>query len=181
MCASKEPHVRLRDVNNQTFQLLLSDPSTDNWKQEEFFSSVAPFMTSCYIAWNELWCSSERKLNTFWGNIHNQEEFGKVKSQIQGHWFDSLMSHLMSAVVVLLLKLWMCSWPGRRYRVKIFQSTAELGDNRTLLQFLILQVTHALLSACSSVQIIRFFKIIFIIKKHPGYLHSQRKNYRKAH
>lgn len=28
--ASKEPHVRPRDVINQAFQLLLSDPSTDN-------------------------------------------------------------------------------------------------------------------------------------------------------
>lgn len=146
MCASKEPHVRLRDVNNQAFQLLLSDPSTDNWKQEEFFSSTVPFMTSCYTAWNELRCSSERKLNTLWGNIHNHKEFGKVKSEIQGHWFDNLMSHIMSVVVVLLLKLWICSWPGRKYRVQIFWSTAELRKNRTLLQFLVLQVTSKLCS-----------------------------------
>lgn len=69
--ASKEPHVRPRDVINQAFQLLLSDPSTDNWEQEEFFSHIAQFMTSCYAVWNEHWCSSERKLNALWGNVHN--------------------------------------------------------------------------------------------------------------
>lgn len=131
VCASKEPHVRPCDVINQTFQLFLSDPSTDNWKQEEFFSSIAQFMTSCYADWNEHWYSSERKLTLCEGTFINTKNLTRTKAKCRA--IDLTVLFLIQCLLFwccFFLKLWICSWPDRKYRGQIFWSTAEFGEKQ---------------------------------------------------